>query len=106
MATFIHNQSSSASILRKFSVRESPWLRISKGRSKPLPLFVFGELCYYYLPDQNKTKLKRVEALYLHPADQDQDIVNSRVRFVRVVRVSPVCFSVLIAITVHLLRLP
>ena len=29
--------------------------------------------------------------------------VNSRVRFVRVVRVSPVCISVLVAITVHLL---
>jgi hypothetical protein len=29
--------------------------------------------------------------------------VNSRARFVRVVRVSPVCFSVLVAITVHLL---
>ena len=29
--------------------------------------------------------------------------VNSRVRFVCVVRVSPVCFSVLVAITVHLL---
>jgi hypothetical protein len=29
--------------------------------------------------------------------------VNSRARFVRVVRVSPVCISVLVAITVHLL---
>ena len=55
MAAFIHNQSSSAPILRKFSGRETPRYRISKGRSKPLPPFVFGELCYYYLPDHEYT---------------------------------------------------
>jgi len=73
MASAIHNQGANSSMLRKFGRNSTPRARISENTARDLPLGVFGEAVSFTLPNKIKSRLARVEALYLHPANYDAD---------------------------------